>query len=113
MSDQFGVYSEQYQNDYSKQQNEQFTAEFSAITQLFVNALDAGTAPDDEQVQAAVQEHYRFCAKFWQPDREAYKSLAMSYLLPSPYRDSYEGIASGLAKYHYDAIVIWADRNLS
>ena len=35
MSNQFGMYSEQYNNDYSKEQNEQFTAAFDAITQQF------------------------------------------------------------------------------
>ena len=29
-----------------------------------------------------------------------------------PYRDSYEAVNEGLAKYHHDAIVIWADANL-
>jgi hypothetical protein len=36
----------------------------------------------------------------------------MSYLLPSPYRDSIEAVEPGLAKYNHDAIVIWADANL-
>jgi hypothetical protein len=36
----------------------------------------------------------------------------MSYVLPTPYRDSIETIAPGLAKYNHDAIVIWADANL-
>ena len=46
------------------------------------------------------------------PTKDAYKSLAMSYVLPTPYRESYEGVAEGLGKYHYDAICIWADKNL-
>jgi hypothetical protein len=37
----------------------------------------------------------------------------MGYILPSPYRDAYESVAVGLGKYHYDAIIIWADKNLS
>jgi hypothetical protein len=32
--------------------------------------------------------------------------------MPSPYRDSYEAVNQGLAKFHHDAIVIWADANL-
>jgi len=36
----------------------------------------------------------------------------MAYILPSPYRDSYEEVAKGLGKYHYDAVCIWADKNL-
>jgi len=41
-----------------------------------------------------------------------FRSLAMSYILPSSYRDHYEEIAKGLGKFHYDAVCIWADKNL-
>ncbi len=74
--------------------------------------MSNGVIASDPQVQAVVKKHYDFCAKFWQPTRDAYKSLAMSYILPSPYRDSYESVAEGLGQFHYDAIVIWADENL-
>lgn len=112
MSNQFGMYSEQYNNDYSKEQNEQFTASFNAITGLFVEAMNAGLPAGDAEVQEAVRQHYEFCSQFWKPTREAYKSLALSYIMPSPYRDTYEGIAAGLGQYHYNAIVLWADNNL-
>lgn len=112
MSNQFGMYSEQYSNDFSKEQNEQFTAAFDSVTQQFVSAMQEGLPVHAESVQEAVRAHYEFCSQFWKPTREAYKSLALSYLMPSPYRDTYEGIAEGLGKYHYDAIVVWADTNL-
>ncbi|HBB39255.1 MAG TPA: TipAS antibiotic-recognition domain-containing protein, partial [Candidatus Aquiluna sp.] len=75
--------------------------------------LDQGLAADSEQMQQAVQEHYNFCLKFWKPTREAYKSLAMSYVLPSDYRDSYENVREGLGKYIYDAVIEFADQNLA
>jgi len=76
-------------------------------------AMSEGIPASDENVQALVAKHYEFVSQFWTPSREAYKSLAMSYILPSPYRDSYESVQEGLGKYHYDAIVIWADSNLT
>ena len=112
MSNQFGMYSEQYNNDYSKEQNEQFTAAFDAITQQFVAGMNEGLPASAEALQEAVRQHYVFTSQFWKPTREAYKNLALSYIMPSPYRDTYEGIAEGLGKYHYDAIVVWADNNL-
>lgn len=105
-------YSSQFQNNYSKEENQQFTQVFGEITQAFAEKMRADIPASDESVQALVRRHYEFCLQFWEPTREAYKSLAMSYILPSPYRDSYEGVAVGLGKYHYDAIVIWADKNL-
>ena len=105
-------HADMYANTYSKEQNQQFTAQFSEITQKFNAAMQAGTLASDPLVQDLVRRHYDFCLQFWTPTRDAYKSLAMSYIMPSPYRDSYEGVAAGLAKYHYDAIVTWADNNL-
>jgi hypothetical protein len=105
-------HADMYANNFSKEQNQKFTAEFGAITDQFKEAMLAGTAASDPLVQELVRQHYEFCLLFWTPSRAAYKSLAMSYIMPSPYRDTYEGVAPGLAKYHYDAIVTWADQNL-
>jgi TipAS antibiotic-recognition domain len=101
-----------YQNNYSQEQNNRFAAEFGAITEAFNQAQVAGTAPDSPEVQALVAKHYEFISQFWKPSRAAYKSLAQSYILPTGYRDTYEAVNPGLAKFHYDAIVIWADANL-
>jgi hypothetical protein len=105
-------HADMYANNFSKEQNQQFTAQFSEITQKFAAAMQAGTLASDPLVQDLVRQHYDFCLQFWTPTRGAYKSLAMSYIMPSPYRDSYEAVATGLAKYHFDAIVTWADNNL-
>jgi hypothetical protein len=107
-----GYRADLYQNNYTKEQNQQFTATFSAITKAFKEQQVLGTAPSDPAVQELVKQHYEFCLQFWTPSRAAYKALAQSYLLPSGYRDSYESVNPGLAKYHHDAIVIWADQNL-
>ena len=101
-----------YTNNYSKEQNQKFTAEFAEITDHFKEAMLAGVSASDSVVQDLVRQHYKFCLQFWKPTQAAYKSLAMSYIMPSPYRDTYEGVAPGLAKYHYEAIVTWADINL-
>lgn len=109
---EFGIHSEQFQSDYSKEKYQEFTKAFGVITQEFAEKLEAGVAATDESVQELVKHHYEFCLQFWTPSKQAYKSLAMSYLLPSPYRDAYESVALGLGQYHYDAIIKWADENL-
>jgi hypothetical protein len=102
-----------YQNNFSREQNQAFTQAFTELTETFKDAFAAGLSTNDQQVQELVREHYEFCKQFWTPNREAYKSLALSYLLPGPYRDSYEAVMPGLAKYHYDAMVQWAEQNLT
>jgi hypothetical protein len=108
----FGIHSERYQNNYSKEEDKKFTQVFNELTSKFAAKMAEGVQASDESVQALVKQHYDFILQFWTPSKEAYKSLAMTYILPSPYRDSYEEVAIGLGKYHYDAVCIWADRNL-
>ena len=108
----FGIHSEQYHNNYSKEEEQKFTQVFGELTSEFATKMAEGVHASDESVQELVKKHYDFILQFWTPNKEAYKSLAMTYILPSPYRDSYEEVAQGLGKYHYDAVCIWADKNL-
>lgn len=108
----FESHADQFQNNYTKEQNQQFTQAFGELTEEFRVAMSEGLTPSSDEVQALVARHYEFVSQFWKPTREAYTSLAMSYILPSPYRDTYESVQAGLGKYHYDAIVVWANANL-
>ena len=110
--DSLGLHGGQYQNKYTQAENNQFTVEFSEITKGFVEALSEGLDPASDSVQELVRKHYEFCSKFWSPTKETYQSLAISYILPTAYRDTYESQAHGLGQYHYDAIVIWSEKNL-
>jgi hypothetical protein len=101
-----------YNNDFTAEQNQQFTAQFGEITVAMAACLDEGQATDSPSVQELIGRHYEFVSQFWKPNRESYVSLAMSYILPSPYRDSYESVRVGLGKFHYDAIVAWSNANL-
>lgn len=107
-----GHHSEMYVNNYSKEENQKFTQAFGELTEEFAAKMKDGFSASDESVQDLVKQHYEFVLQFWTPTKEAYKSLAMSYILPSPYRDHYEEVATGLGKFHYDAMCIWADDNL-
>ena len=112
MTERFGYHASMYNQKFTKAENESFTQQFGELTQDFAKAMAEGLPTESEYVQALVKRHFEFCLQFWTPSREAYKSLAMSYILPSPYRDAYEDVAIGLGKYHYDALIYWADLNL-
>ena len=101
-----------YQNNYTNEQNQQFAVQFDQITTKMALALDASESFDSEVMQQSVHEFFEFTCQFWTPDREAWKSLAMSYILPTGYRDTYEGYREGLGKYVYDAICHYADTQL-
>jgi hypothetical protein len=101
-----------YQNNYTKEQNQQFAVQFDQITSKMAQALDQEESFSSEVMQQLVHEFYEFTSQFWTPDREAWKSLAMSYVLPTGYHDTYEGYRQGLGKYVYDAICHYADTQL-
>lgn len=101
-----------YQNNFSQEQNQEFTQQFEAITLKMVAALDSGETIDSEPMQQAVREHFEFCSRFWKPDRESYKSLALSFTLPTAYNETYEGYRAGLGNFVYQAMVHFADTQL-
>ena len=108
-----GEYSSQYNQKYSQEEEASFKEQFSKITIDFVEAKQKGLHPSDPVVQELVKQHYEFVSRFWKPNREAYKNLAMTYILPTGYKDYYDSQDKGLGKYTYDAVVIWADKNLN
>lgn len=101
-----------YNSNISAEENSQYTKTFSRITEHMVEAMTAGLPPDSEQMQEAVHRHYEFILQFWTPDKETYKSLAMNYILPTEFKDHYEGVQSGLGRYIYEAVCIYADNKL-
>jgi uncharacterized protein YoaH (UPF0181 family) len=105
-------HADAFVNNFTQEQNQQFAVEFGQITELMAEQMASGAAVTDASVQELIHQHYEFCSQFWKPNRQSYISLALSYVLPSPYRDSYETVAPGLGQYHYDAIVEWANTNL-
>lgn len=101
-----------YQNGYSKEQNQNFAVEFDQITRKMLVVLDSGHSYSSKAMQDVVREYYNWILQFWTPDRESFKSLAMNYVLPTGYRDTYEGYREGLGKFVYDGICHFADNEL-
>lgn len=97
---------------YTAEQSSQFAQAFSSITQKMICSLGDGLPPESDAMQEAVREHYEFVLRFWKPDRETYKSLAMSYILPTEFNEHYDAQAEGLGQYIYKAVCVFADENL-
>ncbi len=108
----FGYHASQYNQQYTKQEEEKFTEDFRVITSRMNELMKSGAIASDPLVQDEVAKHYEFVCQFWTPNKEAYKSLGMTYILPTGYKDFYEGFEKGLGKFTYDAVVIWANENL-
>jgi hypothetical protein len=113
MNDKSFIAGSYYQNNFSNEQNQEFAAKFDAITLEMVQHLKNGLSYNSVEMQQSVQKHYDFCLQFWTPNKESYKSLAMSFVLPTGFNETYEGYSEGLGKYIYDAICHFADTTLS
>ena len=74
--------------------------------------LANGAEVTDPVVQEWIGKHYAFVKQFWTPNRIAYKSLAMTYVMDPAFTSTYEAYQTGLAKFVQKAINVWADANL-
>ena len=97
---------------YSAEQQAQYKAQHDAIAQAIADLMLAGKESNDEEVQAQIAKHYAFVKQFWTPSKQAYKSLALTYVLDSAFEATYESFSPGLAKFIKQAIEFWADKNL-
>ena len=98
---------------YTEAQQEQYKAQHEAIAKAIADQKRKGAQFDDVDVQKLIADHYAFVKQFWTPNREAYKSLALTYVLDPAFEATYEAFEVGLAKYLKSAIEVWADENLS
>lgn len=97
---------------YSAEQQAQYKAQHEAIAQAIADLMLAGKESNDEEVQAQIAKHYAFVKQFWTPSKQAYKSLALTYVLDPAFEANYESFSPGLAKFIKQAIEFWADKNL-
>ena len=98
---------------YSEDQQAQFKAQHDAIAEAIADQKRRGALFSDIEVQKLIADHYAFIKQFWTPSKQAYKSLALTYVLDPAFEATYESFEPGLAKYIKSAIEIWADQNLS
>ena len=98
---------------YTAAQQEQYTAQHEALAKAIADQKRKGAQFDDVDVQKLIADHYAFVKQFWTPNQQAYKALALSYVLDPAFEATYEAFETGLAKYLKSAIEIWADQNLT
>jgi hypothetical protein len=97
---------------HTEEQQAQYKAQHDAIAKALADQKRKGALFSDVDVQKLIADHYAFVKQFWIPNKQAYKSLALTYVLDPAFEDLYESFEPGLAKYIKSAIEIWADQNL-
>ena len=95
---------------------EQVTAQQKEVTAQLIRMAElmtAGKPAADPEVQAEVDRHYRWVARYWTPTAQAYRGLGQLYVDDERFRVRYEQIAPGLAAYQRDAMTVYARDCLS
>jgi flagellar biosynthesis regulator FlbT len=98
---------------YTEGQEAQFKAQHDAVAEAVAEQKRKGALFSDIDVQKLIANHYAFVKQFWTPNKQAYKSLALMYVLDPGFEATYESFEPGLAAYLKKAIEIWADQNLA
>ena len=98
---------------YTEDQQAQYKAQHDAIANAIAEQKRKGSLYNDVDVQKLIADHYAFVKQFWTPNKQAYKSLALTYVLDPAFEATYESFEPGLAAYLKKAIEIWADQNLA
>jgi hypothetical protein len=97
---------------YTEDQQAQYKAQHDAIANAIAEQKRKGSLYNDVDVQKLIANHYAFVKQFWTPNKQACKSLALTYVLDPAFEATYESFEPGLAAYLKKAIEIWADQNL-
>lgn len=91
----------------------EYSAGHDHIAKNIASLMVGGHTMDSSDVQHWIGKHYEFVCQFWTPNRIAYKSLALTYVMDPAFKATYEAYEPGLASYIQKAINIWADKNLT
>lgn len=96
----------------SQEKQDEYARQHDLIGRALGDLLASGASESDPVVQEWIGKHYAFVKQFWTPNRIAYKSLAMTYVMDPAFTATYESYQPGLAKFVQRAINIWAEANL-
>jgi DNA-binding transcriptional MerR regulator len=72
-----------------------------------------GRAPDDPQVQEAIELHHAWIENFYPAPAEVYRGLGLMYVDHPEFRDYYEARAEGLAEFMRASIEVYCQQKLS
>jgi hypothetical protein len=75
--------------------------------------MTASQPASDPAVQAEVDQHYRWVARYWTPSAQTYRNLGQLYVDDPRFRADYERITEGLAAFQRDAMTTYANERLS
>lgn len=105
--------SQQFTDSLTAEDTERMQRKTTAAMIRMAEFMAAGTAVSDPLVQAEIETAYELIRATWNLDARAFKALAQNYLDDPAYTENFDRIATGLAGYYRDAMVVFADTRLT
>lgn len=105
--------SRQATADMTAEEVEHMQREVTAAMIRMAEFMAAATPPGDAAVQSEIQDHYEGICRFWTPNRKAYECVGRMYVDDERFKANYDRIATGLAEYQRDAMLVYAAQRLA
>lgn len=96
-------------NSYSKAQQETIMQEGNQIYQQLADALQAGTSPNDAQVQAILVRWHNHLRYFYEPSLDLLRGLGMLYNSDVRFMENFQKLHPDLPQYLEDSIDVYVD----
>jgi DNA-binding transcriptional MerR regulator len=97
---------------WTRQDADEFKAEWTAIVEGYRDLLTAGVPVDETVAQELTDRHHRWVSLSWTPDRESYTGLGQLYVDSPEFKAQFDELGEGLAEYVRDAIAAYARARL-
>ncbi|MFD6390021.1 MerR family transcriptional regulator [Nocardia sp. NPDC060259] len=105
--------SKRFTDSLSAEETVRMQRETTAAMIRMAELMASGTVVSDRSVQAEIDVAYQLIRPTWNPDADAFKKLARTYLDDPAHTVNFDRIAPGLAQYYRDAMVVFADTRLN
>jgi hypothetical protein len=97
--------------NYSKEDIAKAQSAMQEATNIVLEAMTQGLAPNSEMAMAGAEAHRQAISDYWYDcNFEIHKGLATMYLADPRFTSHYESQKAGLAKYIHDAIIANANK---
>ena len=96
----------------TKQQKELLHNKCKLITKNLADCLQRKIAPDSDEVQLLINQHYQWVCEYWIPNKETYKGLAEMYGHNNEFADFYKAYHPDMIPFLQNAMFYYSDTKL-
>lgn len=97
---------------HTKQQKESLHNKCKLITKGLADCINHQLAPNSDEVQALIDQHYQWVCEYWTPNRDTYKGLAEMYGDNNEFADFYKDYHPDMIPFLQSAMIHYSEKHL-